>query len=201
MEIKAATIRLTRFWVVEVEITGCTFFGHRDCPTDIKSRLQEVLVELTVNQGVTMFYVGNQGCFDATVRSVLRDLKYEYPHIDYAVVLAYMPGRRNEFDDYSDTMLPEGIESIHPRYAISWRNDWMLQHANYVVTYITHSWGGAAQYASKAQKAGKRIIKKEPLTAFVISRVKGRFPEKWKKRYHYRANVIILRIAYRWRFV
>ena len=106
-----------------------------------------------------MFYVGNQGRFDAIVRGVLRELKNEYPQINYAVVLAYMPGKQTEYDDYSDTMLPEGIESVHPHYAISWRNNWMLKQSNYVVTYITHSWGGAAQYANRASKQGKIILK------------------------------------------
>ena len=136
----------------------CTFFGHRDCPESIKPRLREALVDLITNQSVDMFYVGHQGQFDAMVRSALRDLKREYPQIDYAVVLAYMPGKKAEYDDYSDTMLPEGIESVHPRYAISWRNNWMLRHSDYAITYITHPWGGAAQYVNKARKQGKHII-------------------------------------------
>lgn len=136
----------------------CTFFGHRECPDTIKLKLRDTLVDLIVSHGVDMFYVGNQGQFDAVVRSILRDLQKEYPQVDYTVVLAYMPGERNDYDDYSDTMLPEGIESVHPRYAISWRNDWLLKKADYVVTYITHSWGGAAQYATKAKKQGKTVI-------------------------------------------
>ena len=105
-----------------------------------------------------MFYVGNQGRFDVIVRSVLRELRKEYPQINYAVVLAYMPGKQTEHDDYSDTMLPEGIESVHPRYAISWRNNWMLRQSDYVVTYITHSWDGAAQFAEKANRQKKIVI-------------------------------------------
>ena len=136
----------------------CTFFGHRECPDTIKPKLREVLVDLIENHGVDMFYVGNQGHFDAIVRSSLRELQKEYPQIGYAVVLAYMPGERNDYYDYSDTMLPEGIESVHPRYAISWRNNWLLKESDYVVTYITHSWGGAAQYATKAKKQGKTVI-------------------------------------------
>jgi hypothetical protein len=69
-----------------------------------------------------------------------------------------MPGNKTEYRDYSDTMLPEGIESVHPRYAISWRNNWMLQHSEYVVAYVTHSWGGAAQYAKRAKTSKKRVI-------------------------------------------
>ena len=136
----------------------CTFFGHRDCPDTIKPRLREVLVDLIENHNVDMFYVGNQGHFDAIVRGVLRDLQHEYPQIHYAVVLAYMPGKKTEYDDYSNTMLPEGIESVHPQYAISWRNNWMLKQSDYVVTYITHSWGGAYTFARRAIRQFKHVI-------------------------------------------
>ena len=86
----------------------CTFFGHRDCPETIKPKLREVLVDLITNHDVDMFYVGHQGQFDAYVHSELKRLKQDYPQINYAVVLAYMPGKKTEYDDYSDTMLPEG---------------------------------------------------------------------------------------------
>ena len=136
----------------------CTFFGHRDCPDTITPKLRQVLIDLIENHHVDMFYVGNQGQFDAYVRSELKRLKQEYPQINYAVVLAYMPGKQTDYDDYSDTVLPEGIESVHPRYAIFWRNNWMLKQAEYVVTYITHSWGGAAKYQEASTKLGKVVI-------------------------------------------
>lgn len=139
-------------------MSACTFFGHRECPDSIKAQLRAALIDLVTNHDMDTFYVGNQGRFDAIVRSVLREMKKEYPHINYAVVLAYMPGEHTEYDDYSDTMLPEGIESVHPRYAISWRNNWMLRQSDYVVTYIAHTWGGAAQFAKKAEKQRKTII-------------------------------------------
>ena len=139
-------------------MTACTFFGHRDCPEMVKVKMREILANLVENNDVDMFYVGSQGLFDAYTHGVLKELKKDYPHINYAVVLAYMPGKQTEYVDYSDTMLPEGIEEVHPRYAISWRNNWMLKQSDYVVTYITHSWGGAAQYAKKAKTAGKVII-------------------------------------------
>ena len=47
---------------------------------------------------------------------------------------------------------------MHPRYAISWRNKWMIRESDVVITYITHSWGGAVQFAEIAKKKRKRII-------------------------------------------
>lgn len=137
---------------------SCTFFGHSDCPDTLKPALKKVLIELISNNGIEMFYVGHQGRFDALVHSTLQELKQQYPQINYAVVLAYMPGKAISADGYTNTMFPEGIESVHPRYAISWRNNWMLKQSQFVVAYVTHSWGGAARYVSKAEKQKKTVI-------------------------------------------
>ena len=44
-----------------VDVSSCTFFGHRDCLEMIKPKLKEVLIDLITNHGVDMFYVGHQG--------------------------------------------------------------------------------------------------------------------------------------------
>ncbi len=136
----------------------CTFFGHRDCPNTIEPKLQDVLEELIIHHHVDTFYVGNQGQFNALVYRTLQELGKTYPHIRITVVLAYLPGKKTEGNYYDDTILPDGIESTPPCYAISYRNDWMLKQADYAVTYITHSFGGAAQYAEKAARQKKIVI-------------------------------------------
>lgn len=124
----------------------------------VEETLLSTLEDLILTHGVNQFYVGNQGQFDDYVYKVLKKLGEKYPHIHYAVVLAYMPGQLIEYMDFSDTMLPEGIEGIHPRFAISWRNNWMLRKADYVVTYVTHTWGGAHRFACLARRNGKYVI-------------------------------------------
>lgn len=136
----------------------CTFFGHRNCPNTIKAKLQAVLEDLIIHHRVDTFYVGHQGRFDAIVYHTLQELKKTYAHIRVTVVLAYMPGKKTDTTHYENTLLPDGIESTPPRYAISYRNDWMLKKADYVVTYITHSFGGASQYAEKAVRQKNTVI-------------------------------------------
>ncbi len=135
----------------------CTFFGHRDCPENIRPILRRILHELIEKHGVDMFYIGNQGHFDAMARCELKELSMEYAHIQYAVVLAYMPTEGSDPSDFTDTMFPEGLEKIHLRYAITWRNKWLLSQASVVVAYVTHSWGGAAQFVEKAKRQGKTV--------------------------------------------
>ena len=104
-----------------------------------------------------MFYVGNQGNFDRLVRSILKEVTTAYPEVGYAVVLAYMPSAKKRADDFSDTLLPDGIEKVPNRFAIPWRNKWMIEHADYVVTYVTRLFGGAAQFSAFAKSKGKII--------------------------------------------
>ncbi|MBQ3150574.1 MAG: hypothetical protein IJB86_04945 [Clostridia bacterium] len=136
----------------------CTFFGHRNTPKEIESTLRLTLIDLIENKNATVFYVGNHGCFDAMVRRQLAALSKHYP-IKYYIVLAYMPGQKHLFDKIDEhTILPEGIENVPYRYAIDYRNRWMLKKSDIVVTYVTHSFGGAWQYRESALKQGKIII-------------------------------------------
>lgn len=129
---------------------ACTFFGHSQCP-DLRSELRDAVMRLS-GDGVDMFYVGDNGRFDAQVRSVLSELG-----LRYGVVLAYLP--KGGGADFDDTMFPEGLELVHPRYAIDRRNRWMLERSDYVVTYVHHGWGGAAKFAALAERQGKRMIR------------------------------------------
>ena len=134
-----------------------TFFGHKDTPKEIESTLRTTLFDLIENHGATEFYVGNNGNFDTMVRRQLEDLSQTFP-ITYSVVLAYLPTTKSEYDDYTNTILPEGIETSPKRFAISYRNKWMTQQSDVVVTYVTRTYGGAAQFKEMAEKQGKTVI-------------------------------------------
>ena len=139
-------------------MASCTFFGHRNCP-QIKQSLLKILENLIEKNGVNVFYVGNQGSFDRQVYHALKELKRKYVHIQYHIVLAYLKKEVDaDLSSQEDTLFPEGLEKIHPRFAISWRNQWMLKKAEYVVVYIAHPFGGAAQFARQAEKKGKIVI-------------------------------------------
>ncbi len=133
-----------------------TFFGHRDAPSTIRGKLKDILVELIEKEDATTFYVGNQGNFDSTVLSVLNELSKKYPHIDYAVMLAYFPTEKDNFGDIT-TIYPEGLEGTPPRFAISKRNKIMLSKADTVVAYVLGA-GGAKNFLDAAKRAKKRTV-------------------------------------------
>ena len=64
----------------------CCFFGHHDAPMTIRQPLQSAIQKLIVEHGVTQFYVGDKGAFERIVASVLREMKKDYPQINYKIV-------------------------------------------------------------------------------------------------------------------
>ena len=91
------------------------------------------------------------------VRRQLEDLSQTYP-ITYSVVLAYLPIEKNKYDNLTNTIYPEGLETVPKRFAISWRNKWMIQQSDVVVTYVTRTYGGAWQFKAMAERQGKTVI-------------------------------------------
>lgn len=71
-----------------------------------------------------------------------------------------MPVNKKEYDmiDYKNTIIPEEIENVPKRFAISHRNRWMVNKSDYVVSFVTHSFGGAAQFVEYAKKKNKIVI-------------------------------------------
>ncbi len=134
-----------------------SFFGHRDTPSEVAQILRETVIDLIENHGADIFYVGNHGAFDAMVKRVLCELKKEYPHVNYAVVLAYMP-KNNTGQNFENTVFPEGLENTLPRYAIAARNRWMILRSELLVVYVSRNFGGAANAKKLAEIKKKRVI-------------------------------------------
>ena len=135
----------------------CTFFGHKDTPKEIEPTLRSTLIDLIENKNVNVFYVGNNGNFDTMVRRQLEDLSQIFP-ITYSVVLAYLPTEKSKNDNLTNTIYPEDLETVPKRFAISWRNKWMIEQSDIVVTYVTHTYGGAARFQQLAERQAKIVI-------------------------------------------
>lgn len=138
----------------------CTFFGHRSVPEKTEEVLRKTIIDMIENCSVDLFYVGNHGQFDHMVSRVLQELSEKYS-IKYYVVLAYIPVGNSQimYDEYINTILPDGIEFVPKRYAINYRNKWMIEQADCVVTYITNHIGSrAAVFKNIAERKGKKVI-------------------------------------------
>ncbi|MBQ2759126.1 MAG: hypothetical protein IJE93_05100 [Clostridia bacterium] len=134
-----------------------TFFGHSDTPLSVENSLHLILIDLIENHGAVNFYVGNNGNFDMIVRKQLEELSAIY-NIRYSIVIAYYPNQTDTPNEEINTIYPEGLETVPRRFAISWRNKWMIKQSDTVVTYVKRNFGGATQFRELAQKQGKQVI-------------------------------------------
>lgn len=133
----------------------CIFFGHRHTPSSIFPVLKATIVNLIENRNVDRFIVGNQGDFDLLVSKALREIKNEYPHIDYMIMLAYMP--TSTPTDAEHTVFPEGLESVPSRFAIYRRNEIMVKQADIAIVYVLTG-GGAEKFTDMLRKRKTEII-------------------------------------------
>ena len=61
------------------------------------------------------------------------------------------------------------------RYAITHRNRYMVDKADFVVSYVLHGWGGAAQTLEYAQQKRKSIVLYKKLdTIFCDIKIKAK---------------------------
>ncbi len=67
-----------------------------------------------------------------------------------------MPGKKATPDEH--TILPEGIETVPRRFAINYRNKWMLGKSDIVITYVTRNIGGAWEFKQLAEKQDKTVV-------------------------------------------
>ena len=138
-------------------MSACTFFGHRYAKSEIIPLLSSVIDELITKCGVKRFYVGTHGDFDWMVWDILSEKKKCYD-IEVLMVLCYMPKPGAFFPEGTKTVLPEGIETVYPKNAIIFRNNWMIDNSDYVVTYVEYNSNGAGRFKRIAERKNKTVI-------------------------------------------
>lgn len=142
----------------------CCFAGHKDVyySDHIKNKLRARCEELITKNYVTEFLLGNYGRFDKIAASVLQQLKTVYPHIVITLVIPYLTSEINEFKEqyYNkyDNIVMAGIPASTPhRFRIIKCNEYMVNESDYLIAYVTNSFGGAAKTLDHAKRKNKII--------------------------------------------
>ena len=135
-----------------------TFCGHKEIAdtSTVRVAVDETLRGL-VAEGADYFLLGGYGGFDSLAAHAVYDLKQDNPQIHSTLVIPYL-NRDYDTKLYDDTTYPP-LEGAPLKFAISKRNEWMVDQADVVVAYVQHSWGGAAATLRYAESKHKRIIR------------------------------------------
>ena len=109
------------------------FFGHKDTPSAVKPLLEQTVQRLIEENEEITFLVGTHGAFDLMAQSVIGQALQEYPQIPCPIVLSYIPVEKNSELYALPTLVPEGIENVPKRFAISFGNNYMVNESDTVV--------------------------------------------------------------------
>ncbi len=137
---------------------SCCFIGHRSVKE--KEKVEKILLasieELIENEGVTTFFFGSRGDFNALCKKVLKTAKEKYPHIKRIYVRAEYQFISDTYKAYllkscDDTYYPEKIERAGKAVYVE-RNYEMINNSRYCIAYFDEN------YASSPRKRGKKDI-------------------------------------------
>ena len=133
-----------------------TFCGHSTIyhQEEVSERLDRTIESLVV-EGATQFLLGGYGHFDMlAARSVAR-AKLLHQNLESILVIPYLD-RKHDTKLYDYTLYP-GLEEVPLRFAISKRNEYMVDAADIIVAYVNHEWGGAAKTLEYARRKKKDV--------------------------------------------
>ena len=135
-----------------------TFCGHSTVyPIEpVEAWLRETVASLIL-RGADKFYLGGYGVFDQMAAAAVWAQKTQHPYIASVLVLPYLD-RKVISEHYDYTTYPP-LESVPKRFAISRRNQWMVDNSDILVAFVTHDWGGAATTLKYAERKKKEIIR------------------------------------------
>lgn len=141
-----------------------TFIGHSTLPVniDLEETLRRAIFAHVPKTERVSFYCGGYGEFDRRSARVAHEIKGEFSAGETVYITPYLNQEEKlkslmESGIYDSILYPP-LENVPYKYAIVKRNEWMVQQADLIFSYVIHGWGGAATTLAFAKRRRKRII-------------------------------------------
>jgi uncharacterized phage-like protein YoqJ len=139
----------------------CCFFGHRNifCTNELLPLVIEKAEQLILS-GFDSFLFGGYGDFDNLCFHAIQTLKPKHPQIKTVFVQAYYNPHESDMEyfksKHDEVTFPE-IDTP-ARFAISRRNQIMIDMSDYCIFYVGCSFGGAYQALQYARRKKKPFL-------------------------------------------
>ena len=135
-----------------------TFCGHSDFFESNKyENLLIDILEREIGTCSAEMYLGGYGGFDSFAYVCCKKYKRQHPNISLVFITPYLKVDPMLAQKYDSVIYP-GIEDKPKRYAIGYRNKYMVEKADLIIAFINHDWGGAYKTYEYAMRKSKRII-------------------------------------------
>lgn len=139
----------------------CFFAGHRNCSCngEMYDAVYKEAEKLIVSQGVTEFWVGRYGNFDAVATQVVDDLRKKYDIKLYLVIPYVTVDITKEAEKFYDEIIMADVPEKTPaRYKILKCNEYAVKEADFLIHAVAFGFGGAAKTLEYARKQGVKCI-------------------------------------------
>ena len=130
----------------------------------VKELVKEELRKSQMGEERLICYVGAKGDFDLICAKACKELKLEQGGIEVVYVTPYISlSEQEKIKELQkcglcDSSLYPPIESTPIKFAISKRNEWMMENSDIIIAYVEHNYGGAYKSLCYAKRKGKRIV-------------------------------------------
>ena len=159
-----ASTSVGAFFICGVAVMIVTFCGHSQFikTPQIEENLMRLLHE-RVGDNPAQFLLGGYGGFDLFSYQCCKQYQKAHPKTKLILVTPYITPeyQKNhlefEKERYDEIVYPE-IENKPKRFAILYRNQWMVDAADLVIAYVQYPYGGAYQTYRYAQKKEKTPV-------------------------------------------
>jgi uncharacterized phage-like protein YoqJ len=141
-----------------------TFCGHSQYTGSVEDE-QKIISLLTkiIGDSHAELYLGGYGSFDAFALKCGKKYQEKHPRtrlifVTPYITIDYQKNHLNYQKELYDDILYPNLEKVPLKFAISYRNRWMIEQADHVVAYIDHDFGGAYQTYKHAKRKKKPIF-------------------------------------------
>ena len=141
-----------------------TFCGHSQFrrSKDLEQRMFKLLEDKIGNEAADI-YLGEYGNFDSFAYDCCKKYKQTHENISLFFITPYMTPeyQKNHLTHQSkrfDSIIYPPIEVVPLKFAILYRNRYMVDMSDCVIAYVNHNRGGAYQMYKYAKKKNKKIF-------------------------------------------
>ncbi len=141
-----------------------TFCGHSSYIENHEDKRKILkFLESSIKGKNVVFLLGGYGGFDRSAYSVASTYKKEHPNATLIFVTPYLNEsyQRNHLallkEEYDSILYPP-IENRPPKFAITYRNRYMVDESDIVIAYVKRNFRGAFKTLEYAKKLNKKIL-------------------------------------------
>ena len=146
-----------------MDVFTVSLFGHRKIENlwRLDKQISPVIKELLQEKSYVSFLIGRNGEFDEYVASIIKQIQKETrtENSEITLVLPYPVANIEYYEKYYDNIIvPEIVCNVHPKFAITLKNRWIVEQADLVVVNVEQRRGGAYAAMKYAERFNKKII-------------------------------------------